>query len=197
MTAVANALLLFIALTWTLSFAPQTVRARTPASLADACARKLAHLEKNAARATLDPRPTELTEEEINAYFAEGRVALPRGVKQVRFTGANGEVAADARVDFDEIRAGRESSNPLLLLFTGTHDVRVEAKASGAGGRGTVEVRKAFINGVEVPRAALDFFVRRFLTPRYPAVGMTSTFDLPARIDSAAVGEQRVTLIQK
>jgi hypothetical protein len=197
MTAFANALVLFIALSWAVPLAPQTGRTRTPASLADSCERKLAYLEKNGARATPDPRPTELTEEEINAYFAEGRVALPRGVKQVRFTGSNGEVTADARVDFDEIRAGRDSSNPLLLLFTGTHDVRVEAKAQGAGGRGTIEVRKAYINGVEVPRAALEFFVRRFVTPRYPGVGVTSTFDLPARTDSAVIGEKKLTLIQK
>jgi len=73
----------------------------------------------------------------------------------------------------------------------------VEARASGAGGRGTVEVRKASINGVEVPRAALDFFVRRFLTPRYPGVGMTSTFDLPAHIDSATIGDKKLTLTQE
>jgi hypothetical protein len=200
MAAYASALLLLAAVLAGTPVIPSQTSTRSPRTakaLADSCERKLQYLERNGARATPDPRPTELMEDEINACFSEGRIELPRGVKQVRFTGANGHVTADARVDFDEIRAGRDRGNPLLLLFSGTHDVRVEAKATGADGRGTVQVQKAFINDVEVPRAALDFFVRRFLTPRYPGVGMTSTFDLPARIDSAVIGEKKLALIQK
>ena len=39
----------------------------------------------------------------------------------------------------------------------------------------------------------LQLFVQHFLTPKYPNVGITSTFKLPLRIDSAVVDTGRVT----
>ena len=41
---------------------------------------KIASLKSNAAREHPDPKPTEITQDEANAYFAEGGVKMPKGV---------------------------------------------------------------------------------------------------------------------
>jgi hypothetical protein len=159
--------------------------------------RKLRHLAQNAARKPPDPAPSALTEEEVNAYFADGRIPLPAGVKRVRFRGTPGVITATARVDFDELTAGRRAQHPLLLLFTGRHDVTVVAQAEGSEGEGVVTVESVAINGRRVPRQALEFFLSRYVTPRYPSVGMESRFPMPARIATATVEEARLVVVQK
>jgi hypothetical protein len=139
-----------------------------------------------------------LTADEISAYVNEGGVVLPNGVENVKFTGKSGSVTAVTRVDFDKITAGKSSMNPLLLLFNGQHDVTVNADAQGSGGRATVNVQSVEIDGVTVPRAALELFVSRYLQPKYGnSVGLNNQFAMPSHIDSAVVGNNTLTLTQK
>jgi hypothetical protein len=159
--------------------------------------RKLDHLEANGSSPHPDPAPTQLSEDEINAYFASGHVALPAGVESVHFHAEPGIVTATTKVDFDKVRAGQSSMNPLLAVFTGVHDVVVVAHAHGAGGTGYVHIDSVVLDGVEIPRFALQLFVERFLQPKYPEVGLDSQFKLPSRIDSATVGAGSLTLVQK
>jgi hypothetical protein len=159
--------------------------------------RKLDYIEANGARKQPNLQPTQLTEEEVNAYFAAGRVKLPRGVHRVHFVGQSGQVTATSEVDFDEIKEGRGSMNPLLAMFGGTHNVKVVAEAAGRRGRGSVHVLTVEIDGVEVPRMALQFFADRYLKPKYPNVGLDSSFDLPDRVDTAAVGNHVLTVAQR
>ena len=159
--------------------------------------KKLDALQQNADSA--DPRPlvTTLSEVEINAYLNSSAVKLPVGVHSARLVGSEGTLNGAARVNFDEIRTGRGSANPLLTLFSGTHDVNVQAHGSGAGGRGNVDVDSVEIDGTAVPRFALEYFVDHYLKPKYPGIGMHSTFALPDRIDSATIGRHQLTLVQK
>ena len=165
--------------------------------LADSLQRKLDHIEQNATLSHPDQTPTVATEEEINDYFAAGRVKLPQGVKAVTFQGRSGILTGVATIDFDEIQGGQKSSNPLLALFNGTHKVLVEADAAGSAGEGKVHIRDVTIDGITVPRMALEFFVSKYLTPKYPNVGMDSTFRLPDRIDMATIGYHKLTVTQK
>ncbi len=158
---------------------------------------KLQHLQKNAELGHPDPRPTEFSESEINAYFASGKVKLPEGVQAVSFQGHPGVVTASCLIDFDQVKAGRHSGNPLLSLFSGTHDVVVEASASGAGGEGLVEAQSVMIDGVDIPRFVLELFIQKFLQPKYPNLGMVSRFPLPQKIDTAVVGEHKLIITQK
>ncbi len=165
--------------------------------LAESMQSKLDHIQRNGALLNPDQTPTVMTEEEVNDYFASGRVKLPQGVKKVVLQGKSGVVDAFINVDFDEIRAGQRSSNPLLAIFSGRHDVQLVADASGSGGQGRVQVRSLSIDGVDVPRMALEFFVEKFITPKYPSVGLDSQFQLPDRIDLATVGYHKLTVTQK
>lgn len=138
-----------------------------------------------------------MTEEEVNDYIAAGRITLPQGVKKLRMEGRSGVVTAFLNVDFDQIREGQSSSNPMLSLFSGQHDVRVEADAVGSGREGRVHVREVTIDGFSVPKMALEYFVSKYITPKYPNVGIDSQFQLPNKIDMATVGYHKVTITQK
>jgi hypothetical protein len=141
---------------------------------------------------------TTLTADEISAYVNEGGVNLPTGVENVKFSGKPGVVTAVTRVDFDKITAGKSSMNPLMMLFSGQHDVTVTADARGSQGRATVNVQTVEIDGVTVPRAALEFFVSRYLQPKYGNnVGLNNNFVMPSHVDSAVVGNNTLTLTQK
>lgn len=159
--------------------------------------RKLQHIQSNAKLSPPDQTPTEFTEQEINAYFASGAIKLPAGVQSVIFQGQPEVVTATARVDFDQLNAGRRSSNPLLSMFSGIHDVVVSAHVRGAGGQGYVNVDTVSLDGVEIPRFVLQMFVEKYLQPKYPGVGLDSKFALPDRIDTAKVGLHKVTITQK
>jgi hypothetical protein len=159
--------------------------------------KKLHHIESNGAAAHPDQTPTVLTEKEVNAYIASDNVKLPEGVKSVRLVGASGVITGTAKVDFDKVREGAHSSNPLLGIFTGVHEVVVVAHGHGTVGKGYVHVDSVSLDGVEVPHLILELFVEKFLTPKYPQIGIDSQFALPNRIDTATVGEHQLTIVQK
>ena len=140
----------------------------------------------------------QFTADELNAYVNEGGVKLPTGVTNVNFSSTPGEVTAVLKVDFDKITAGSSSMNPLMMLFTGVHVVNAKAHASGENGRGTVNIESVQIDGMNVPRTALGFFVSRFIQPKYGNnIGMNSTFTMPSHIQTATVGENKLTVTQK
>jgi hypothetical protein len=180
-----------------LAVAPAQQRGSPISPAARSMERKLYHIERNAQAAEPDPTPTILTEDEVNAYIQAGGINLPRGVQRVHLEGMPGVVTADARVDFDQITQGSRSVNPLLALFAGVHQVQVATHAHGEHGIGHVHVDSVFLDGVEVPQIALQFFVERYIKPRHPELGIDSRIQMPDRIDSAVVGRHQVTLVQK
>ena len=164
---------------------------------ADSLQRKLDRIQSNGALAHPRPLTTVMTEQEINAYVASGRVQLPKGVQSVRFSGQPGVIDSWARVDFDQLTAGQRSANPLLSMFSGVHDVAVTAHGSGAGGVGNVHIDSVALDGVQIPDFALQMFVNHYIKPKHPNLGIDNRFQLPDRIDTAVVGNHQLTVTQK
>lgn len=164
---------------------------------ANSCQRKFEHIQQNGAKAMPDQTPTVITEGEINAWLSSGKANLPQGVKRLQLRGQPGVIQATAYVDFDQIVAEKQPSNPLLYLFRGTHEVQASAHASGSGGMGRVHIDSVSLDGVAVPRVALEYFVERYITPKHPGIGIDSEFELPYRIDIAVVGDRQLTITQK
>src|SRR5579884_3902714 len=158
---------------------------------------KLDAIDRNGESSSPRPMTTTFSENEVNAYLNSGAVKIPAGVHNLHLVGDEDVVVGTARADFDEIKPGRGSMNPLLALFSGTHDIRVTAHAVGRGGTGVVDVDSVEIDGTAVPRMAIELFVDHYLKPKYPDVGTHSTFRLPDRIDSATVGAHTLTVTQK
>jgi hypothetical protein len=189
-------LMSLLIVTFTGVTAPQSKPSPTSAAVAN-MERKLQHIDANGAAAHPDQTPTEITQEEANSYIAAGGVQLPSGVQSVKFQGEPGMVTANTRVDFDQLKAGKRSSNPLLGVFSGIHDVVVQAHAHGSGGQGIVNVDSVSLDGVEIPRFVLQLFVEKYLQPKYPNIGLDSRFALPDRIDTATVGRHKLIITQK
>jgi hypothetical protein len=179
---------------------PQTAASdatRVEIAAADSMQHKIDFLKRNATITPVDPRPTVFLQNEINAYFAQHRVKLPEGVTSVNFNMSPGLVTARTRVDFDELTANKRSYNPLLAVFTGVHDVQVVATGSARAGIANVYVRSVTLDGVNVPRMALDMFIRRFVNPKYPSISLDGEYHLPVRIDTVVTGDRRGTVAQK
>jgi len=168
-----------------------------PSQALQSIERKLIHIQQNGALSKPDSTPTQITEAEANAYLASGRLRFPAGVQSVRLQGEPGVITASCRVDFDEFKAGQHSSNPLLAIFSGVHDVLVVTHAHGAGHQGFVHVDSVSLDGMEIPHFALELFVEKYVQPRYPGIGIDSRFALPNKIDTAVVGQHEVTITQK
>jgi hypothetical protein len=184
---------------WCLPMESSGAQAKSPSNSTQVASaeRKLEHLENNGRQTQPDPSPTDFTEQEVNAYFASGHVKLPAGVQSVIFQEQPQVVVGISRVDFDQVKAGKNSYNPLLSVFSGVHDVVVTTHAYGARGEGVVHVDSVSVDGVEVPKFVLELFVEKYLKPRYPDIGMDSRFPLPARVDAAIIGLHKVSLTQK
>ena len=106
-------------------------------------------------------------------------------------------IDANATVDFDAVKQGKRNLNPLLSIFSGVHEVQVTATASAQNGQGHVVIQSVAIDEVGVPHLALAMFVKRYITPKYPDVGLDNTFEMPDRIDSATVGNDNALLTQR
>jgi hypothetical protein len=174
-----------------------TVSAQNRSSVSAEMDRKIQHVQQNGAQPHPDQTPTTFSQQELNDYVASGAVKLPKGVQSVRFAGEPGVITSNARIDFDELKSGRGSANPLLSVFSGVHDVAVVAHAQGAGHVGHVDVDSVSLDGVDIPRFVLQLFVEKYLQPKYPNVGLSSRFELPYKIDTAVVGHNRLTITQK
>jgi hypothetical protein len=180
-----------------LLFLPLSILAKSGSRELASAERKVDHIEANGRSPHPNQTPTIFNEAEVNAYLASDNVRLPAGVQSVKLEGEGGVITGNAHVDFDRIREGAHSSNPLLSIFSGVHDVVVIAHAHGAQGRGHVHVDSVSIDNMEVPHFVLQLFVDKFLTPKYPDLGIDSQFALADRIDSATVGTHELTIIQK
>ena len=176
---------------------PLCIAAKPGSRDLDSAKRKIDHVEANGRSPRPSQTPTIFTEAEVNAYLASDNVRLPAGVESLKLAGEDGVITGSAHVDFDRIREGSHSSNPLLSIFSGVHDVVVIAHAHGAQGRGHVHVDSVTIDDMEVPHFVLQWFDDKFLTPKYPDLGIDSQFGLPDRIDTATVGTHQLTIIQK
>jgi hypothetical protein len=159
--------------------------------------RKIQHIQQNGTQAQPDQTPTTFSQQEINDYVASDAVKLPKGVQSVRFASEPGVITSNARVDFDELKNGRGSANPLLSVFSGVHDVVAVAHAHGSGHTGYVDVDSVSLDGVDIPRFVLQLFVEKYLQPKYPNVGLSSRFEMPNKIDTAVVGHNLLTITQK
>jgi len=177
------------------STAPRQTVSRATQAAADKFQQKLDYLKQNSEKSSPSQQPTILPEDEINAYFAAGRVKLPQGLEKIVFAITTGNVTSDMQVNFDTLTA--HSSNPLLGLFTGTHQVQVKAHGDASGGVVHAHIDSVALDGDVIPRFILEMFIDKMLKPKYPQASLDPTFKLPERIDLVTLGEHQCTVTQK
>lgn len=190
-------LVLFLITTFRAPTVPAQTAAATPVLPEAGMEAKLQQIENNGKGPTPDQTPTVFTEQEVNAYFVSGKIDFPVGVKSVSFESQPEVITGKSKVDFDQLKAGHSSANPLLSVFSGVHTVVVIAHAHAAGGQGYVHVDSVSLDEVDIPRFVLQMFVEKYLHPKYPEVGLDSRFGLRDRIDTASVGLHTLSVTQK
>lgn len=160
--------------------------------------KKIAAIESNTTNPPAQPQTTTITQDELNAYLNEGGVNVPKGLSDIKIEFVSGTVHASSQVNFDQLSEGHGGGNPIFsALFSGTHDVEADAQASGSNGQGTVTIETVKLDGVTVPKSALQYLIQHYVKPKYPQAGMTSTFTLPDNIETASVQQSQVALTQK
>lgn len=165
---------------------------------ADSFQKKVEFIKTNAAAQPPSHKPTSFSQEEINAYFSERRLKMPDGVQKVTFDLQPDQVTAMTRVDFEQLRKSRPSMNPLLSIFDGVHDCQVVAHTEATGpGMVRVRVDSVVIDGMNVPRMALQMFVNHYVKPKYPNVDLDAEYKLPTRIETATIKTQEGVIVQR
>lgn len=160
--------------------------------------KKIAVIESNSSNPPAQTQTTTISQDELNAYLNEGGVTIPKGLSSIKIEFNPGTVHASSQVDFDQLSEGHGGGNPIFsALFSGTHDVEADAQASGSNGQGTVTIETVKLDGITVPKSALEYLIQHYVKPKYPQAGMTSTFNLPDNIETAAVQQSQVALTQK
>jgi len=158
---------------------------------------KLDFLERNGNSNPVRRRSTQINADEVNAWLREGGYKLPQGVEKVVFHSQPDTIQADTTVDFDAVKEGKRNLNPLLSVFSGVHEVQITATGSAQNGRGQVNIQTVSIDGVGVPHLALEMFMKKYLTPKYPNIGLENNFQMPDRIDTATIGNDNALLTQR
>jgi hypothetical protein len=161
--------------------------------LGDAFAKKVVMVQNHSNDGVKKPLSTTFTQAETNSYLKFNAIELlPTGLTQPEITmlGQN-RVAARAIVDLDVVRQKQSSGgwfDPTSYL-TGKLPVTASGRVISGDGKGRVELERAEVSGVPIPRAFLNqmvnFFTRTADNPKGSTVD--DVFDLPAnikRIDS-------------
>ena len=178
--------------------APETL---TP-KLADAFAKKIVAVQKQAEQKAEKDRATTFTQAETNSYlkFQAGDL-LPTGLTQPEITMlGGGKVVGKAVVDLDIVRQkqSRGSWFDPTSYLTGQLPVTASGRIITADGKGRFELDTAEVSGVPIPKAFLgqmvNFFTRTTDNPRGSSID--DTFELPAKITRIDVAAGSFTLHQ-
>jgi hypothetical protein len=158
----------------------------------------LQHAEKKSDR----PRPTLVTEREVNSYlrFNTGD-KLPVGVTEpsIRIQ-AQGRLNGRAVVDLDQVRRKKSSGgwfDPLSYL-TGRLPITATGVLQTHDRRGKFTLETAEISGIPIPKSFLQEIVSFYTrTADHPhGINIDDPFDLPAEIRKIDVQPGRATIIQ-
>lgn len=152
-------------------------------------------------RGTAVARTTQITDDEVNAYFRHhAKEQIPVGVVDPTIHAmGNGRLTGRALVDLDAVRQQKERG---LLDPMGYMTGRVPVTATGtlttSNGVGQFTLESAEIAGITVPKRMLQELLSYYSkTPENPAgLDMDAPFELPANIREIRVGKAHAVVVQ-
>jgi hypothetical protein len=170
--------------------------------LGDAFAKKVVVVQNHASDGVKKPLSTSFTQPETNSYLKFNAAdLLPTGLTEPEITmlGAN-RVSAKAIVDLDIVRKKQSSGgwfDPTSYL-TGKLLVTAAGRVVTADGKGRIELERAEVSGVSIPKSFLNqmvnFFTRTADNPNGSTVD--DVFELPAKIKRIDSERGRFTVHQ-
>lgn len=170
--------------------------------LADTFEKKVVLVQRQAEQKAAKDRPTSFTQAETNSYLKyKAGDLLPVGLTEPDITMiGQGRVTGKAIVDLDIVRQKQSSGgwfDPTSYL-TGRLLVTATGRVVTWDGKGRVELERAEVSGVTIPRSFLNqmvnFFTRTSDNPRGST--LDDVFELPARINRIDVNAGRFIVHQ-
>jgi hypothetical protein len=168
----------------------------------NAFANKVIAVQKHADAGVKSPLATTFTQDETNSYLKYNATdLLPTGLTQPEITlVGDSRVAGKAIVDLDIVRQKSSSGGWLdpTSYLTGKLLVTASGKVSTGDGKGRVELERAEVSGIPIPKSfvnqMVNFFTRTADNPKGSTVD--DVFDLPAKIRSITVAQGKFTTHQ-
>jgi hypothetical protein len=171
---------------------------------ADLFSKKVAQIvvQGDAVKKPATPRRTQVSEGEVNSWFAySAKPLLPAGVTDPRVTlVGDGKVAGQAVVDLDSIAKRKQSGGTFDLwnLVGGRVPVNVAGTLRTKDGVGTFDLDSADVSGLPLPKSFLQEVVSYYSrTAKNPqGVKIDDPFELPAAIRQIDVGAGQAVIVQ-
>jgi hypothetical protein len=156
---------------------------------------------KTAKAVTAQPTTTQISDNELNAYFKfNGKDQIPAGIVEPTINAlGEGRVGGRAVVDLDAVRKQKQRGwlDPLGYM-TGRLPITATGRLSTKEGVGTFTLESAAVSGVTIPKTVLQELLSYYSrTPDDPdGINMDDPFQLPARIREIRVGKATATIVQ-
>lgn len=152
-------------------------------------------------RARAVPRSTQISDDELNAYFRHhAKDQIPPGIVDPTINAlGEGRLSGRALVDLDAVRKQKPRGwlDPMGYL-TGRLPLAATGTLTTKDGVGQFRLESAELSGVSVPKTLIQELLTVYSrTPENPAgIDMDAPFELPANIREIRVGRARATIVQ-
>ena len=153
------------------------------------------------AAVTSTTQTTEITDNELNAYFRfHAKEQIPVGIVEPTINAVGtGRLTGRATVDLDAVRTQKQRGwlDPLGYL-TGRLPITATGTLNTQNGIGKFSLESAEISGVTIPKTVLQELLSHYSRSKENPAGinMDDPFELPARIREIRVEPARATIVQ-
>lgn len=135
---------------------------------------------------------------ELNAWVRDAVTReFPGAVRNPLLSLGPGTATGSALVDFGKLRRvqGQAPGWMLAQVLNGERPVRVTARLSSAGGKATVDVQSVEVSGMSIEGPLLDFLIRNYVLPNYPAAKVGEPFALGHHVEKLEVLPSAVNVL--
>ena len=138
--------------------------------------------------------------QEINSW-ARYKVPeiVPQGIRNQRVTLGTDSGTAYALMDFLKMRhaQGKEPGWLISHLIEGERPVTISIHLQSSGGQAQVDLTRVEISGAAASGAVLDFLIKTFFMPLYPAAKIGEKFEIGYGIDRIEIRPAGVRVTMK
>jgi len=138
--------------------------------------------------------------QEINSW-ARYKVPeiVPQGIRNQRVTLGNDSGTAYALMDFLKMRhaEGKATGWIMTRLIEGERPVTISIRLQSGGGQAVVDLTRVEISGAVASGGVLDFLIKTFFMPLYPAAKIGEKFEIGYNIDRIDIRPTGVRVTMK
>lgn len=134
---------------------------------------------------------------EANAYAREeARREVGEALRNAKVWFSQGKASGSATLDFVKLQTARGRPPGLLLrwMLQGDKEVQVSVKIEARDGKAKIDIDEVYLDGVGIPKGAVDLLIEYYLLPRFPDAKIGEWFDLRHRIERITVAPSGVQL---